>query len=349
MHMGHNPNIVLADYLSFMFDPQTEYIGVTYFYRSSTSVQFSEEELNTSMKFVYLPATAFFEKSGPQSPALPDDRIIIRMYISDDETVAYHRAKELVDMDKPVIAAVDLYNISYHQAYQKNHGLHCVVIHGYDEEKKSFEIIDKFRLANCDFDGVLPMSEVNTARMAHIPLSNPMIGEQTRSIRNLWMEISAGAGFEVSDAKLLEILSESCRRMRGRSMVLGQPCGLERLDLFRNCLLQKKDQEMDERTLFYYKTYLNMNFKNIARSRNRFKVYINELEHLMPVELRSQITDCLTESAKRWDIAANLALKMAIIKLLKLAEDLDKQLEAVKEQETRVIESLEGFLERGRI
>jgi hypothetical protein len=343
--MGQNPNIVLIDYLSFMYNPKTQYIGTTYLYRYSTSNEFTEEELNTSMEFVYLPSTVYVDRDARIDQShFPDDRVSICMYITDDESIAYNRLRELIDNDIPVIAAVDLYYISYHRAFQKEHGIHCDIITGYDETERYFELFDVFQHSSSDFDGKLPMSEVSQARASDNPLNNPIMGDYSRPIRNLWIEISIGKNFKVTDEQFMRIIKESCLRMRGQKEVLGHQCGLATLDAFRHDLLQKKAEGPTDRNLFYFKSYLNTNFKIIARSRTRFKVFLNQLGALLPDDITAAVSVGLDESTKHWDIAANLSLKMGIKKSLELVSDLDKQMQDIKDTETRVVDKLADFL-----
>jgi hypothetical protein len=342
--MGQNPDIILADYLSFVYDPGTEHIGVNYLFWTSTSVMFSEDVLNASCEMVRLQPTIYFDKKIPIRPGhLPEDQVRIDLYIHDDPMVAYARNKELIDNDIPVIAALDLYYMDYHRAFQKEHGLHCVIITGYDETEGRFEMIDKYELSSSDFDGKQPISQINMARIANSAIINPALGEIPRLIRNLWMEINVGPEFKITEDKLFSIIKESCRRMLGQTKVLGHSCGFEAFTAFRNDLIRKKEQPLDERNIFYFKTYLNSSFKGIARSRMRFQVFINEIKHLLPGEQVSEVASDLAESSKNWNIAANLALKFGITRTPELIDGLDRRLGIIREIETRIIDRLKFF------
>lgn len=337
--MGFKPEIILADYLSFMYDQKNEYIGVNYFYRYNNTVEFSEEELNTSLEFVYFPATSNFNpESGKVVKVRYEDRFNINMYISDDSSVAYSRLKELLDSGKPVIAAVDLYYMSYHRAFGKEHGLHCVVITGYNEKEGYFELFDKFALSSSDFDGKLPIDEVIMGRKSDNPL--PWGDRTNRPVRNLWMEINVDNAFSIKAYKLINILEESFKRMSGQNEVLGHKCGLEMLDLFIKDLLLKKAKDPDAATINWFRSYLNSSFKNISRSRKRFVVFLEEIHDMLPEHLVNEVSGYLEESAKHWDICANIALKLGIRKSMELTDDLVEHLGMVRDLENCVLERL---------
>lgn len=343
-YMGFNPNVILADYLSFMYDRKLDYIGVDYFLRSNTSVEFSEEEMNTSMEFVYCPMTACF---SPHSEMIGKvrykDRININMYVSDDSDIAYARTKELIDNGIPAIAAVDLYYMQYHRAYGKEHGLHCVVITGYNEEEGYFELFDRYKLSSSDFSGRLPIREVNLGRVSDNPL--PTGDMHKRPIRNFWIELYADPDFKITEEKQLNILNESCMRMTGQKEVLGHRCGLGALDSFIQALLEKKEEEMNPDRVYWYRTYLNGSLKNVARNRKRFMVLLGEIKDLLPADLTPDLLSWSDEASNHWDICANIALKLGIRKSLALTDDLVKQLGVIRETENRLVEKLNGFLQ----
>ncbi len=344
LHMGLDPHIILADYLSFLYDPQTEYIGVNYFHRYSTSVEFTEEELNTSLEFVYQPGTKVFEPSSfTQTNLRYQDKVQINMYIHEDQEVATSRLKELISDRQPVIAVVDLYHMPYHRAYQKEHGLHCVVITGYDEAEGCYELFDRYTLSSSDFDGKLPMNEVHAGRSSNNPVSNPMAGDFQRPIRNLWMEINVAPQFQITEAKIRSILAESCRRMYGETKILGHDCGFSRLEALRGRLQSKKATSLDDYHLYLYKTYYNMFFKYIARSRQRFKAFINKVQDYLPENLIAESSQLLTDSAKHWDIAANVSLKLGIAKKIELIDDLDRHLQSISNVERQAIDKFYAF------
>ena len=344
-YLGQNPDIILADYLSFLYDPATEFIGVNYCFWSATSVMFSEDVLNTSYELLNIRPTVIFDQNIPVKPDhLPGDQVQVNIFVHDDPAVAYARTKQLIDHDIPVIAALDLYHMDYHRAFQKEHGLHCVIITGYNEAEDWFEMFDKYEISSSDFDGKQPVDKVKLARTAESVVSNPVTGKWRRMIRNLWMELNISPEFKITEDRLFNILRESCRRMLSRTKVLGHQCGLEALAAFRDDLIRKKENLLDERNLFYFKTYLNTNFKGIARNRMRFKAFLDAISHLLPGELVSGMAVGLDESSKNWNIIANLALKIGITKSPDLIDNMDRRLEAVREIETRMIHRLENFL-----
>ncbi len=341
--LNQNPDIILADYLSFMYDSSTGFIGVTFYYRHSVSVEFSEEELNTSMEFVYLPGTAVYDPETISSKDFSTkDKVNINMFIHDETEVAYSRLKELIDGGSPVMLVVDLYYMPFHRAYQKDHGLHCIVVTGYDEEEGTLDVFDKYRLSSSDFDGKLPMSVVRDGRCSDNPLSNAMAGSYKRPIRNLWMEVNVNKDFKVDESKIFNVFSESCMRMTGNKQVLGDVCGLAKLEEFRNDLLKKKEA-IDEKTLFYFRTYLNGSFKNIARQRKRFGVFINEVSASLPQSSVKEITELIAQSSTNWDICANVAYKFGITKTLSLIDDLYSRLGNIIEIEKEITKKLSNI------
>jgi hypothetical protein len=340
-HAGYNPNIILAEYLSFMYDPETEYIGTNFLYRFSATVEFSEEELNTSLEFAYFPKTTYF--SDPEDTGKINrrkDMINITMYIDDNKEIAHNRMKELIDEGKPVMAVVDLYYMFYHKAYNKERGLHAVVVTGYDDENGIVELFDKYKLAESDFDGELSLAEFVEARVSDVPRENMMVGEYRRPIRNLWMEMNVDPEFRVTNEKIFNLIRESCSRMLGERTLLGQGSGLERLDAFRKDMLAKKEKAFDDRELFLFRNYYNTTLKRVARSRYRYRAFLEELGALLPEAVIAEVSAELTESGKRWDICANLFLKMAISKKTSLLDDIDKHLSAIIEIESKIIDRL---------
>jgi len=160
-----DPDIILADYLSFMYDPDTGYIGLNFLHKPSKSFLFSEEELNTSLEYAYFPAvTCFGERIPEDAEQLPNDKVKISIYIEDNSQTAYERLKELIHLNIPVVIVVDLYHMRYHRAFQKEHGAHAVVVTGYNEEEGYVEHFDKYSLSSSDFDGVIPLKELMLAR-----------------------------------------------------------------------------------------------------------------------------------------------------------------------------------------
>lgn len=345
LHMGLNPDIILADYLSFMYDCKNGYVGVNYFYRPNTTVEFTEDELNTSLEFVYLAPTTLYSQSTEKAADIRyKDRVNINMYIEDKPEVAYQRLKELLDNGMPVVAAVDLYYMNYHRAYGKEHGLHCVVFTGYDEEEGYFHLFDKYKLSSSDFDGILPIDEVNMGRRSDNPLPGVNV-TQKRPVRNLWMEIGLDKDFKVTEEKMLNLLSESCQRMKGRKEVLGYTCGLDAIELFSKSLLEKKNEKLDDEKVYWYRVYLNGSLKNISRSRKRFSVFIKQIKSLLPEQLITGLCVSLEESSKHWDICSSIALKLGIRKSLDMIDDLVSQLDIIRELESSIVERLEGYLQ----
>lgn len=345
LHMGMNPNIILADYLSFMYDCKNGYVGVNYFYRPNTTVEFTEEELNTSLEFVYLPRTTLYNQATVKNIDMRHkDRVNINMYIEDRPDVAYQRLKELLNSGIPVVAVVDLFYMNYHRAYQKEHGLHCVVFTGYNEEEGYYQIFDKYKLSSSDFDGNLPIDEVNLGRMSDNPLPG-VNATQKRPIRNLWMEISSDNEFKVTEDKLLNIVNESCQRMKGQKEILGHKCGLDAIELFSKNLLEKKSERLDDEKVYWYRVYLNGSLKNISRSRKRFSVFMKEISSLLPEQLITSLCVSLEESSKHWDICSSIALKLGIRKSLDMIDDLVNQLDIIRELENSIVERLEGYLQ----
>ncbi len=343
-YMGLNPNIILADYLSFMYDSENGNIGVNYLYRYSTTVEFKEEELNTSLEFAYVPATATFSPEGEKDCKVKfPDRVNISMFINDDSHTAHARLKSLIDSGRPVVAAVDLFHMSYHRAYQREHGLHCVVITGYDEKEGCFELFDKYRLSSSDFEGKLPIEEVKLGRASHNP-ATWSADTIKRPVRNLWIEICAHKDFGITDKKLLNVLEESCNRLNGLKQVLCRECGFKALEAFTKDLLAKQEEALDDNQYSWFRYHLNISFKNISRNRKRFMAFLNEISALLPGQACADACVKLEEASKHWDIAASIALKIGIKKSPELIGDLAGQLRTIRELEGCVAEKLESCL-----
>jgi hypothetical protein len=345
IHKGFNINLILTDYLSFLFDKETGYIGINYLHKYATSVEFTEEQLNSSLKFFYFPASTCYS-SNKDLLKLNEDKINVIMYYEDDNNLAYNRLKELIKNGIPTVAAVDLFYMKYHRAFNKEHGLHNIVITGFDEEEGVFELFDKYKLSNSDFDGKLPISDVNLGRSSENPLFNSVMGNYTRPIRNLWTEVYVGNNFRIENHDLYSIMLESCIRMKSQKKVLGEKCGYEALDEFRAYLLQKQYTNLDEQSIMFFKLYYCDAFKVISRNRKRFKAFIKEIGnifHDLPV---SDVTAFLDESALRWDISANLSYKFGILKDVGIIRDIEKHLSISRDTEVKVVDILYDFVNK---
>ncbi len=340
--LGQKPEIILADYLSLMYDENTGYIGVNYLFKPNTTVEFSEEELNTSLEFVYLPVPEYYN-SDKESKSF-SDRIRVNMYMEKGEHEAFLHIKGLIDNDIPAIAAVDLFFMPYHRAFQKEHGLHYIVITGYDEDEQCFELFDKYKLSSSDFDGRLSFKQISLARSSDNPQRNAILGEYKRPLQNIWAKSLIDKDFNVNEVKTINILKESCNRLGGRKKVLDNKCGLEMLDCLIKDLLNKKIEGIDQRSQFLFRTYYNESFKTIARSRMRFNAFLKEITGLIPQSLLDEISQDLNCSSKYWDISANISLKLAITKSLALVDNMCEQIALIKKAESRAVEKLETFL-----
>ncbi|MHB8062504.1 MAG: BtrH N-terminal domain-containing protein [Ruminiclostridium sp.] len=335
-----NPDLILADYLSFVYDPESGFAGMNYLHKESASVEFSEEELNIALEYVYFPATANFSMHEEQKRKdIQDDEIKITWYIDDDQSIAYSRMKELIDNDMPVVVVVDLYYIKYHKAYQKEHGLHAVVITGYNEEENYVELFDKYRFSNCDFDGQISIDELMLART-----SENCSVRYSRPIRNLWMEFSGQKQFIYNEKRWMAILEESCRRMCGEKDLLGCKCGLNSMEDFRKDLLAKKDEKADQELMDFFRFYYSSLFRSLSRSRNRFNAFLLALGSALPEELVTEVTSLLKEAAKGWEINANLSIRLAITKNLNSIEKLNEQLNAIWNYENEAVGKLYKYI-----
>jgi len=154
--------------------------------------------------------------------------------------------------------------------------------------------------------------------------------------------------FNIQDDSIIAVLEESCERMGSQKRVLGYPCGFEAMDALIQDLEDRKREKLGERNLYLFKTYYNETFKTIARSRKRFKVFINEINWLISTQLELEITKHLNESSKHWDICANLSLKLGITKKLSLLEDIIIQLKEIKLIEIKAVELINNVVEGGK-
>lgn len=339
-YMGLNPRILLSDYLSFMYDEEMNYIGTNFLIGYQSSVELTEELLNTSFEFNYLPATTYFNEQTKGGKVYRKDKVNISWLIHDDPDVAYARTKELLDSNMPVMAFIDLFYMPYHSHYQNKHQLHAIIITGYDEESGIYYVFDKYLMGNCDFDGQLPIELIKEARRSSTPIVNPVIGETTRPLRNLWIEFNIDPAFAITEESIQATLEVSCRRMRGQTEVLGRKCGLETMEVFRQAILSRKEQPLDERAIHLFRHYYLEQMKTIGRSRTRFKLFMEDVSYLFPQELVSEVCLDLTESAKLWVICSSISLKLGISKKVNLFDDLADKLAAIIELEGKITEQL---------
>ncbi len=335
-HLGLNPDLILADYLSFMFEAETGYIGMNFLHKSSPSFEFTEEELNTSLGYAYLPAVSCFSNNREvEAKEIPDDKIGICNYFEDNQETAHKRLKQLIDSEIPVVVVVDLYYMSYHRAYGKEHGAHAVVVTGYNEEEGYVELFDKYSLSGSDFDGRIPLNEFMLGRASENP-----VGSGSKPIRNMWMEINKKPQFFYNDQRWRSILEESCRRMLGEKDILGCKCGLNVIESFRKELLYKKKELPGEEVLLMYRYYYNSAFKIIARSRARFGIFLTQLKEKLPERLIDEAVINLNESSKKWEVISNVSLRLSMTKNINAIENLCSQLEHIRESESRAVETL---------
>ncbi len=331
-HYGLKPELILADYLSFMYDEVTGYIGLNYLHKPSRSFEFSEEQLNTSLEYVYFPAVTHYSKRDKSEvQKLTDNKVKISLYVEDNPQIAHERLIELIDMGIPVITVVDMYHMSYHSAYLKAHGAHAVVVTGYNKEEGYVEIFDKYDLSKSDFDGRMAVEDFICARN-----SDNDQGSYTKPIRNMWMEVSKEC-FKPGYDSCKNIIAESLRRMKGEKDILGYKCGLPALDIFTRDLLFKRDTMPDDE-LFSLLRYYNTAFKLISRSRTRFMVFLKEISTM--VSDTEEISDCLKDSAAKWEIVSNLFLRLALTKNKEIMNNICRQLELIKETESRAVDKL---------
>ncbi|WP_182302333.1 BtrH N-terminal domain-containing protein [Cohnella cholangitidis] len=348
-HLGLNPDIVLADYMNLMYDEETRCIGINFLMRFSASNEFTEEELNSSMEFAYLPATSLFDRRGAESERFRrcKDRVHIRLLLTDDPETAHLRLKERIDAGKPHIVAVDLHEMSYHRAFGREHGLHAVVITGYDEEANVYELFDKYKHSSSDFDGTLPMEEVRRGRSGICRYDNPLTGPFAREVRNMWMEVDADPAFRVEPDKLRNVFRVSVRRMKGEETVLGQPCGLQRIARFREAVTETGARSSSaEKEVYLFRHVYNRNLKQVSRQRKRFLVFAEAIGFMLPASLLEMLRERLEESAMRWDICANLALKYGISRKPDALEEMARQLFLIEGLEREIAEKLEAQSER---
>lgn len=339
-YLGLNPDLILADYLSFAYEPQSGIAGRNYLHKESTSVEFSEEELNISLEYVHYPETTNFSKrEDKEIEKIQDDKIRIIWYIEDDQHIAYLRMKELIDSEMPVVVVVDMYYMNYHKAYLKEHGLHAVIVTGYNEEENFVELFDKYRISGSDFAGRISIDDLMLARG-----SENRSDRFARPIRNLWMEFTKNDEFFYNDNRWRAIIEESCRRMQGEKELLGCKCGLESLESFRRDLLAKKDQKPEPELMSLFRNYYSALFRDLSRSRKRFSAFLNALGSSLPEELVAELTSLLKESADSWEINANLSVRLSITKKMESIDKLDERLIEIWNCENAVVDKLYKYI-----
>ncbi|WP_058304262.1 BtrH N-terminal domain-containing protein [Gorillibacterium timonense] len=337
---GINPALALADYLSFMYDPDSEYIGVNFLNHASATFYFTEEELNSSMAYGYLPATSAYLE-GKAVSAVDAEHFQIRLYTHEDPQVAHDRLKQLIDEGEAVIVVVNLYEISYHRAYKQQHGVHAVVITGYDLEEGVYYLFDKYTMSSSDFDGTLPIEEVVAGRTTPSVTVNPVSGTTVRPMENLWMELHLHPSFRLTELLAKELVLGSCRRMRGEEEVLGQVCGFRALDAFITALHAKLEKPIEQEDRNQFRFYYNSAWKSVARQRKRFLAFLTAARTEFGWSLEESAEECLKEASMRYDIVANLALKFGLTGKPQLLVDMAEQLVLAREAEERLVAWLE--------
>ncbi|HEX2947348.1 MAG TPA: BtrH N-terminal domain-containing protein [Clostridia bacterium] len=342
-YKGLNTKLVMADYLSFMYERESGYIGLNYLDKPLNTILLTEEEMNTSLEYVFSPTTAnYLDYNTVLNDSRYGDRVkILRFYDDDSERASLH-LKDLIDRNEPTIIAVDLFYMHYHTAWQKEHGLHYVIVTGYDDEKGLIELFDKKLNIGSDFDGSLTTQEIMQARNSNNPHMDPLLGEYDRPLHNVWVEVKTDS-FAISDSKSLNIIRKSCSRMYGQEIVLGNKCGLAELDRFRNDLIIKTESELNNQVLSLFRYYTTA-FKTIARSRRRFRDFINELSPILPVDLITGVSGLLEDSSKCWELCSNISYKFAITKSRELVKSIFEKLGTAMECETKAVDRLYAFL-----
>ncbi|EPR11844.1 BtrH N-terminal domain-containing protein [Ruminiclostridium papyrosolvens] len=332
-YFGLKPELILADYMSFMYGQDTGYIGLNYLHKPSRSFEFSEEQLNTSLEYVYFPTvTHYSRRDNSDVQELSDNKIKISLYVEDNPHIAHERLIELIDMGIPVITVVDMYHMSYHSAYHKTHGAHAVVVTGYNKEEGYVEIFDKYGLSKSDFDGRISIEDLICARN-----SDNDQGSYTKPIRNMWMEVRKKECFKPGYDSCRNIIAESLSRMKGKKDILGCKCGLPALEIFTRDLIFKRDTMPDDE-LFSLLRYYNTAFKLMSRGRTRFTVFLREISEM--VYDTEEICDCLKDSSTKWEIVSNLSLRLALTKNKDIMTNICRQLELIREIESRAVDKL---------
>jgi len=343
-HRKLDPAIGLADYLNFMYDPQIQQIGINFLHGYSDTVLFTEEELNSSMPFAYLPPTSVYDEAVAElPPGVTRDRVCIRQFVHDDPAVADARLQDKLRQGEPVSVVVNLHNIHYHRAYGTQHGIHALVVTGYDAAADEYLLFDKYAMSSSDFDGRLSKQELMTARNALCDMSNPLVGERARQVRHLWMELEADPELAFKEEQARVLMAGSLRRMKGEEQVLGVRCGFPALVLFCSDLAAKADQPFDERERFRFRFNYYNALKSVGRQRKRFLAFLAAADEAYGWNTLAQTRDWLTAAALHWDIAANLSLKLGLTAKLPLLAELTAQIGLAHKMEQQFIAWLEEW------
>lgn len=343
-HRKLDPALGLADYLNFMYDPQLQQIGINFLHGYSDTVMFSEEELNSSMPFAYLPPTSVYsEPVAELPPELTKDRFAIRQFVHDDPAVADAQLQDKLRQGEPVSVVVNLHHIHYHRAYGTQHGIHALVVTGYDAATDEYLLFDKYAMSSSDFDGRLSRQELLTARNSLCDMSNPLVGEQSREVRNLWMELVADPALVFKEEQARILMTGSLRRMKGEEQVLGVRCGFPAFALFCSDLAAKVDQPFDERERFRFRFNYYNALKAVGRQRKRFLAFLTAADAAYGWNTLAKAGEWLTTAAQHWDIAANLSLKLGLTAKLPLLAELTARVELAQEVEQQFITWLEEW------
>jgi hypothetical protein len=99
---------------------------------------------------------------------------------------------EAIARGQPAIVAVDNYHLRFRPAYRDVHAGHLVVVHGFDTELETFDVLDPMPPA---FQGPLPLAELRASRSSGNPDdgSDPFFAGG--GMANRWLEIRESGPF----------------------------------------------------------------------------------------------------------------------------------------------------------
>lgn len=180
LHYRKDPDLLTADYLGFLYDRESDHIGINYPFKQHSSFQFCREELNTSYPYLY-----FFEPVQDTEPALEDccadtDKVVVKFHLSEDTAYVHQQLKNSIDQNIPAMIGIDLFYMPYHKYFGNRHTAHYVIVTGYDDEQEMYSLFDTHRTAGSNFQGELPYSVIREARSSCNPQFHKKLGAYER-------------------------------------------------------------------------------------------------------------------------------------------------------------------------
>ncbi|MFL6139298.1 MAG: BtrH N-terminal domain-containing protein [Frankiaceae bacterium] len=120
-----------------------------------------------------------------------------RWHVPADAAAGWREVRSEVAGGRPVVVAVDNYQLPFRPAYRDVHTNHLVTVHGFDDERGEVLVTDPVPPR---FSGAIPIDVLTAARDS----GNPIVGERDlfftgNPIGNRWLEIDIGPDLPAFD------------------------------------------------------------------------------------------------------------------------------------------------------